>query len=324
MLLRKIRNLVEKWLRSRPSPAFSLSKNGISPTIGIPRTLVYYLHPLLWETFFQECGFEVVVSKNTGPQVLQKASLISEAEHCLPVKLLDGHVDELAEKADLVFIPRILSVRPAHIACPKLGALPDAVKADFGDRIEVLTLEIDERRRSLQESLHELGRRLGVDTETVRAAADKAREAKQENLDTLADRTETGPGKDFLLLSHPYNLQTSYLVDPIVKKLESLGGHVEYVDFRRKPGSDGPVKWDMCSIMHEVLCELDQRDCAGVIQLTSFNCGCDSIVGNMFRDLLRQKKIPLMTLILDEHTAQAGVDTRLEAFVDSIKHADGG
>jgi predicted nucleotide-binding protein (sugar kinase/HSP70/actin superfamily) len=34
---------------------------------------------------------------------------------------------------------------------------------------------------------------------------------------------------------------------------------------------------------------------------------------------LREKKIPCMTLVLDEHAGQAGVDTRLEAFTDSIK-----
>jgi predicted nucleotide-binding protein (sugar kinase/HSP70/actin superfamily) len=77
------------------------------------------------------------------------------------------------------------------------------------------------------------------------------------------------------------------------------------------------IKWDTCSKMISHLRALDRTDCAAVIQLTSFNCGCDSIVMEYHRDILKEKGIPYMTLVLDEHTAQAGLETRLEAFVDS-------
>jgi predicted nucleotide-binding protein (sugar kinase/HSP70/actin superfamily) len=70
--------------------------------------------------------------------------------------------------------------------------------------------------------------------------------------------------------------------------------------------------------MYDTLRRLDPEKCIGVIQLSSFNCGCDSIVGEIFRGVLKEKGIPYMTLILDEHSAQAGVDTRLEAFIDSV------
>jgi predicted nucleotide-binding protein (sugar kinase/HSP70/actin superfamily) len=80
-----------------------------------------------------------------------------------------------------------------------------------------------------------------------------------------------------------------------------------------------PIKWDMCSVIYDQLRRLQPGLWAGVIQLSSFNCGCDSIVSVLFRDILNRKKIPCMTLVLDEHAGQAGVDTRLEAFVDSIR-----
>jgi len=63
----------------------------------------------------------------------------------------------------------------------------------------------------------------------------------------------------------------------------------------------------------------DPDDWDGVIHLSSFNCGCDSIASTLYHDILREKELPVMTLVLDEHAGQAGVDTRLEAFVDSIK-----
>jgi predicted nucleotide-binding protein (sugar kinase/HSP70/actin superfamily) len=71
--------------------------------------------------------------------------------------------------------------------------------------------------------------------------------------------------------------------------------------------------------MHHHLQELNPADCAAVIQLTSFNCGCDSIVMEFHREILKNKGIPYMILVMDEHSAQAGIDTRIEAFVDSTR-----
>jgi predicted nucleotide-binding protein (sugar kinase/HSP70/actin superfamily) len=70
--------------------------------------------------------------------------------------------------------------------------------------------------------------------------------------------------------------------------------------------------------MHQTLIDLNPHDVQGVIHLSSFNCGCDSIMVEFFRELLRDKKTPYMVLIMDEHSAQGGFETRLEAFVDSM------
>ncbi|MGC9329390.1 MAG: acyl-CoA dehydratase activase, partial [Candidatus Hinthialibacter sp.] len=51
--------------------------------------------------------------------------------------------------------------------------------------------------------------------------------------------------------------------------------------------------------------------------ITSFSCGPDSFITGYFRNIMRQK--PFLILELDAHTADAGVDTRIEAFLDVIK-----
>jgi len=94
---------------------------------------------------------------------------------------------------------------------------------------------------------------------------------------------------------------------------------VERVRFGNQDAAQaGPLKWDTCGTVLEALRDLDAARCDGIIELTSFNCGCDSVAGTLFREAARSQRIPLMVLVLDEHTAQAGLDTRLEAFVDSI------
>jgi predicted nucleotide-binding protein (sugar kinase/HSP70/actin superfamily) len=87
--------------------------------------------------------------------------------------------------------------------------------------------------------------------------------------------------------------------------------------FDGRPVPPDPIQWDACSEMYARLQSASRETCAGVVQISSFNCGCDSITMEIYRNLLRDKGIPYLTLVLDEHTSQTGIDTRLEAFVDS-------
>ena len=279
--------------------------------VGLPRALFHDLQPGLWEAFFAGLGVPVVLSAPTTRATLERAELISETEHCLPVKLLDAHLEDLAGRVDRVFVPRILSLRRGFISCPKLAALPDAVRAQFRGRFEVVTADVDENRRPLARTLVELGRQLGfgpAETAAAVAVAPKAGAAQE----PPADR------RRYLLIGHPYNLADAYLADPIVRKLEELGAAVERLPAEPPRGAPAPLRWDTSAHMLEALRALDPARCAGVIQLTSFNCGCDSMAGPYYRETLKAAGIPFMALTLDSHTALAGLDTRLEAFVESI------
>ncbi len=287
-------------------------------TIGIPRALLYYLYPGLWETFLKELGMQVTVSAPGTRKTIEQAGLISESEHCLPVKLFDAHLAELAGLVELIFVPRILSTLPGHIACPKLGALPDCARAQCPGGITIITVDINENRTPLTESMAQLGRLLNADETVIHQATERALSALRR-----ARAVPTAPRKpdalNFLVIGHPYNLHDSYLSGPILQKIESLGVNAELVSFADRTALPEPVKWDTCSIMHDRLQRLVPSEWDGVIHLSSFNCGCDSIVSTLYQEVLREKEIPCMTLVLDEHAGQAGVDTRLEAFVDSIK-----
>ncbi len=163
-----------------------------------------------------------------------------------------------------------------------------------------------------------LGEDLGAPPAAVRSAIDCGLEAMSEARDDMYIE-QPGGAERCLLLSHPYNLQNDYHVKPIVEKLSMMNVGVRSPDFSEKSRPQGRIKWDTSAIMRDSLEELEPGLCDGVIQLTSFNCGCDSIVSEFYEEILREKGIPYMSLILDEHTATAGVDTRLEAFIDSIR-----
>ncbi len=287
-----------------------------SSIIGIPRALYYYTYPDLWETFFHYLDMKTVVSKPSTAQTVGRAGLISEAEHCLPMKLFDAHLAEVVDVADTVFIPRIHSSLKRHISCPKLGALPDAAKAEIARDRKVLTVEINEDKKPLSSSLSELGGQLGAHGNILHTAIARAMDAFK-MAQHRGSSQPSGQDRRFLILGHPYNLDDPFISEPIFQKLKALNADVEVVGHDLSPLSPHPIRWDMCSRMYHTLAGLRCEEWGGVIQISSFNCGCDSITMEMFRDLLKKRKIPYLVLVLDEHSSQAGIETRLEAFWDS-------
>lgn len=64
----------------------------------------------------------------------------------------------------------------------------------------------------------------------------------------------------------------------------------------------------------------------GVIHLYPFTCMPEIISRSILPQVSREHDIPVLSLVLDEHTGEAGIQTRLEAFVDLLerKRKNGG
>jgi predicted nucleotide-binding protein (sugar kinase/HSP70/actin superfamily) len=283
--------------------------------IGIPRALSYFYHPGLWESFFASLGFTPVISAATSRRTVERAGAVAESEHCLPVKLFQAHLHELAEKVDRVFVPRVLSTLDGHVSCPKLAALPDVAAIEF--EVEILTVDIDQRRRSLRDTLASLARSLGADRRTAKSIASRAVERTRSGQRRSGERR---PSHDrYLILGHPYTLGDGFISGRVFGTLRKLGVHPEWGSFADAEIPDSFVKWDTMSRMYHELESLAPGEYAGVIQISTFNCGCDSMLLDHFRSVATEKRIPYLVLMFDEHTSLGGVDTRLEAFVDSIR-----
>jgi predicted nucleotide-binding protein (sugar kinase/HSP70/actin superfamily) len=205
-----------------------------------------------------------------------------------------------------------------RVSCPKLAALSDVAQANLRGRAEVLSFNIDENKEPLDKTLMNLGISLGIDRKRSKIAAQSALQTMYAQRKSVEKGYIRGDRPRILLLSHPYIVYDEYLSMPIFRKLDEMG-----IDVYSPPPSYSAKlpdlsAWDTCSMMHQTLLGLNQHDALGVIQLSSFNCGCDSIMVEFFREILRDKKIPYMVLVMDEHSAQGGLETRLEAFVDSM------
>ena len=136
---------------------------------------------------------------------------------------------------------------------------------------------------------------------------------------------KSSTGRDrFLILGHPYLLYDDYISGRIFKKLEALSVEIELASLEAIGLDESFIQWDMADKMYSRIMSIGAGDYQGIIQLSAFNCGCDSIMLDIFRAEIIKKGLPYLILMIDEHTAPGGIDTRLEAFVDSVNWATGG
>lgn len=65
--------------------------------------------------------------------------------------------------------------------------------------------------------------------------------------------------------------------------------------------------------------ELADRGVAGVVQILPFTCMPEVIAQTILPDVSRAKGLPVLSLVVDEHTGEAGFQTRVEAYVDLLR-----
>lgn len=315
--------------------------------VGIPQALLYYNYYPAWKTFFQELGGQVIVSHDTTKEILDQGLRNAVDEACLPVKLFYGHVINLKDKVDYLFIPRIVSIEKKAYICPKFLGLPDMIRHGIKDLPPIIDTIIDLRNSSgqLLEAAYQIGKFLGAHPWKILLAFRKA--AKELRCydkllaegylpsDALEIMEKKRPKKlkdkkklTILLLGHPYNVYDPYISMNLLEKMEKMGVQAitpEMLNQRLLQKywgklsknmfwSFGRKNWGASTHF------LENKGVDGMIYLAAFGCGPDSLLGEIIeRQVRRRENMPFMLLNIDEHTGEAGVVTRLEAFIDMIK-----
>ncbi|HEY3424957.1 MAG TPA: acyl-CoA dehydratase activase-related protein, partial [Negativicutes bacterium] len=128
------------------------------------------------------------------------------------------------------------------------------------------------------------------------------------------------------LIGHPYIIYDRQISMNVLGKLQYLGINVVTPDMvdadqARKAAAilDKKIFWCYCSHLAGAAFSLMQpAQVDGVIFMTSFSCGPDSLIGEVIKQHAQSLNVPFMLLTVDEHTSEAGFITRLEAFIDML------
>jgi predicted nucleotide-binding protein (sugar kinase/HSP70/actin superfamily) len=288
--------------------------------IGIPRSLYYYKHPQLWVTFFRELGHEIVLSPPTNRPLLEAAVRYGEDESCLAVKLVFGHIWYLLDKCDQIFAPAYYGLQPDRYSCPKFLGVPDISRSIFGPQVKFLRCEVDDGE--FEPGMRELGRMLAPDQGRVQQAVSQALQAHKAHKDELHQRYRqqlTSEKPKILVVGHNYVIHDSYANLDVLAKLEERGMEVITIDSVPAAPRESFLRWDFAYETMGQLQEVLSHDISGTIVLSNFNCGVDAITVPFVEDEVERHDIPCMHLVLDEHTGEAGLITRVDTFVDTVK-----
>lgn len=291
--------------------------------IGIPRALIYWKKPHFWETFFVNLDFEIILSPPTNKEIVEKGVKVADPETCFSNKIFWGHLLWLEGKANYIFVPRLKTNEERLEYCPKFFGLPDLAKILV--KTPILTETFDWRKERFEKGLEKLGKKLNKDKKIIekamRAAFLKEKELKEKNEQDFFRKIQSKKPK-IVLISHPYNLYDDYVNLRMKEKLEKLGSEVIFIDeiSGESQGSDWAwFHWEFGKEIMEKVREILKYNIAGAIELSSFQCGCDAVLKEFVEKEFKKNKIPFLYLLIDEQTGQAGIQTRLEAFIDTLK-----
>jgi predicted CoA-substrate-specific enzyme activase len=312
---------------------------GTGPMVGVPRALMALdLAPLL-TGFLNALGVKVRYSAPTNQRVIEKSLEMAYTDSCFPVKLLHGHVAELVEAgAEFILVPNAIRMGPKNgdedqrYACPLVQAAPYIVRSVFGlgDRLLDPVIDLSRGDGLVIRSFSEIARRLGFSLQkgasAARAALAEQRRFEAELLaagNRVLSELEANPEAiGVVLMARAYNAQDAGANLGMAQELKKLGVipiPLDYLPLDRvdvRQISDRPY-WNYERKLLAAAKLVAEHPRLFGLFVSNFGCGPNSIIQNIVEDIMGGK--PLGQIEVDEHAAEAGYITRLEAMVDTIR-----
>ena len=300
-------------------------------TVGIPRAFsTHSLYPL-YSWFFHELGIATFLST----EVIHEGVARAESTYCFPAEIAHGAVQDCLDKgADHVFLPHFRDMpsyeNEVHANfCPITQSLPYYIEKAFPDvdKKKWLPLVVSFKFGDAKalEYFCQMSARLGIG-EAETAAAFRAALAKQRayfeaagKLGKKALEEARAAGRPVIaLLGRPYNAFTAEANMGIPRKFSTRGYSI--IPFDILPFEDEDIfsnmYWYYGQQDVKASSFLKKEDNIYVTYITNFSCAPDSFILHYLKWIMGQK--PFLVLELDSHSADAGVDTRVEAFLDII------
>ena len=310
---------------------------GIKPKVGIPRALMTYDYAPLLLAFLNTLGAKAILSPKTNKQIIEESAKLSYPDSCFPIKLLHGHAESLQD-ADYILSPCPLRLgrqegeENQKYACPLVQASPFLIRQalNLSEKILIPFIDLSVSDNDVLDSFTKTAINMGFDKHEGKEAAlaglaaqrnfERAREEYgRQLLQQIHENNQIG----VVIFARAYMAQDSGANLGIADKLSQLGVVPIPLDFlplssvNPQDYSDRPYWMYESKQIAGAAITVSDPHLYGLV-LTNFGCGPNSFILNIVEDIMGDK--PLGQLEIDEHAAEAGIVTRLEAFVDTINN----
>ncbi len=321
---------------------YSEKETHTATTIGIPRSLMVFWQQFpFWRTFFEELGFDIVLSKESNKSLVTESLETITTEACLPIELMHGHVIDLIDKkTDFIFLPFIVNGKKKegnntnNCNCPWIQTYPFMVKSALRGKVDESKLLIPTlhfryfERALIGEMATFFSSKFGISKKKIGDAVRKA-----DLTQNAFEKRLTDYGKEVLssipencrpvvLLGRPYNSGDPHLNLGLVEKLINqnvMPIPLDMLDLSPYNilSSYRNMYWPNGQKILAAAQFVAANERLHAVYLSNFRCGPDSFVWHYVSEELKGK--PFLHLEVDEHSADAGMITRIEAFLDSLE-----
>lgn len=304
--------------------------NGEKPLIGMQGVFsVYSLYPL-YSWFFHELGYAIKLSEQVDPLGVRKC----QSSRCYPYEIAHGTFQDLLNRGvKNIFVPHVVGMprngESKHsLSCPIAQAVPYYISSAFGDEgITILAPVIDMKDgfESVENVFVKLAVSMGHGEEDAREAFRKGcrmqklflEAARKEGAKALA-RIERENKTGVVVVGRPYNAFAKVANMGVPRKFASSGITVIPCDFlpHEDEFCDKTMYWSYGQLILKSLRIVERHPNLFPVYISNFGCGPDSFIQHFAVRILGEK--PYLYLELDSHTADAGIATRVAAFLDII------
>jgi len=328
----KRQDLLQRYVKDLIHPLGAIRGDN---TIGIANTLYTHQNLVFWATFFNNLGLKVVLTPSTTNEIVEKGIELSLAETCFPIKISHGHFALLKGQVKYVFMPHMINMptqteNERGFYCPMVQSNSFVIKAAMSMKNIIspvirLKEDLDFLAYELKGALKKY---LKVNIKQIRSAVEEAfqkmKKFQKELLEMGKEILEThDPSTPLVVVSGRfYNLYDDRLNLKLGQNLAKLGIKaipMDFVDIRGVDLSDFPsMYWGLGSQILRTAKFIRSKTFMFGIHLTNFGCGPDSFLEHFYKHVMGDK--PYLILELDDHSAVAGIMTRLEAFKNVIEN----
>jgi len=294
--------------------------------IGIPRAMLYYRYGVLWKTFFENLGLNVVLSPETNREILDLGINNTVDECCLSYKIYIGHAIYLSKKCDYILISRACDYGKKDKVCTRFNATFDNLKYLIPEsQIIDYNIEYTKHKYPLPQFI-KIGFKFTKNPIKIISsyyyATKKQKIYNQNNYNEERNKLLRN-NKKILIISHFYNIKDKYISNYIINYLEKNNiTPIFSNNLDRKTATkfsqyfSNTLYWkyskEMIGSLYYYLHQID-----GLIFISTYPCGVDSLVNNLA--IRKNNNIPKLNLIIDENITDLSLETKLESFIDIIR-----
>ncbi len=326
----------------------TMTNNLIHKKVGIPRAISYYNNYPFYYGFFKALGIEIILSDKTTTKIINLGTKYVVSETCLPIKVYVGHVVNLLDKGcDVIFIPSIQSTDYKINNCSKIRGLPEIIRNVINRPFTMIEPTLDKTENiNFYDFWTETAKAFGItDKNQIKSAINSGWRVYNNFIEmtksgvSYCEALENAINGKFekktvdlvkplsiAIMAHGYNLFDERISLNLIKKLEKMDVKVyTSLSVTREESLKaienlGEIQYwaNELELTGTAAHYLLNNKVDGIIALSAFGCGPDSLMVDEIAYHCKERNMPLIHLTIDEHTGEAGFITRIEAFIDML------